>query len=184
MMLIAIFCLAYPDNSIALSGDILVVNESLVNVRSGPSNKAESVIKLKENRKVTEIQRQNNWVEVELHRDDINTGWIHSSLLSKASQTQNTSSPTRFDVFMQRFNDHNEVIKKQNGDIYFTKASHKGKGNIEVIATEVWLNKDMESRNNTLSEIFKMWSDVVPVGSSISVHVVDEHGERYTVMLR
>lgn len=176
---------SYTYNSVAATGDELIVTESIVNVRAGPSTDAEPLIKLLKDRKVTEIQRQDNWVEVETHRDDIKTGWIHKSLLrKKAAATQNTSSPTRFDHFMQRFNDYNEIIKKQNGIIYFTEAKDKGKGEIEVIATQAWISGDSEMRNAELHEIFKLWSDVVPVGSSISVHVLDEQGEQYMLMMR
>lgn len=184
LLFIVVFCSSHISNSLAATGDELIVIESLVNVRAGPTTDAESLIRLSEGRKVTEIQRQNNWIEVETNRDDVKTGWIHKSLLSKITTTQNTSSPTRFDEFLQRFNDHNEVIEKQNGVIYFTEAADKGNHEIEVVATQAWISSTIETRNNSLSEIFKMWSDVVPVGSSISVQVVDEQGERYTLMLR
>jgi uncharacterized protein YgiM (DUF1202 family) len=188
MLFIIVFAIGYTANSVAAAGDELIVIESLVNVRSAPSNDSEPLLRLKQDRKVTEIQRQGNWVEVEMHRDGISTGWIHGSLLSKAetntTEARNTISPTRFDNFMQRFNNHNEVIKKQHGEIYFTEAKSKSRSEIEVIATQAWINSDIEVRNNTLSEIFNLWSDVVPVGTSISVQVLDEQGEKYTIMLR
>lgn len=172
-------------NSIAATGDKLIITGDIVNLRAEPSTEADSPIKLLKDGKVTEIQRQNDWVEVETHRKDIETGWVHKSLLTKADLfSQNTSSPTRFDRFMQLFNDHNEVINKQNGVIYFTKVKHKGEGQLEVVASEAWLNIDNELRNNSLSKIFELWSDVTPVGSSISVRVFDEQGEQYTLMLR
>jgi len=181
---IAVFSPGYTSNSVAATADELIIIESIVNVRAGPSKEAEVLVKLSKDRKVTEIQRQNNWVEIETHRDDVKTGWIHKSLLGKAAATQNTSSPTRFDHFMQRFNDHNEVIKKQNGVIYFTEAKDKGNGQIDLIATQAWISSNIEMRDTVLNEIFKLWSDVVPVGSSVSVHVLDVQGEQYTVMLR
>ncbi len=35
-----------------------------------------------------------------------------------------------------------------------------------------------------LTDVFKLWSDVVPVGSSLTVIVLDEQGEQHTMMLR
>ncbi len=182
--LCVIFCFGYTNDSMALEGDELIVIESLVNVRSGPDGEAEPLFRLAEGRKVIEIQRQNNWIEVDAQRDDHATGWIHKTLLSKIGVSENTSSPTRFDKFLQRFNEQNEIIKNQNGTLYFTEAADKGEGKIELIATQDWINGDMEMHNETLSVIFKIWSDVTPVGKSIAVQVVDEQGQRYTVMMR
>lgn len=182
--LIVISCLIYTIDSFSQVGDELIVNESLVNIRVEPNTDAEVLLKLQRDRKVTEIQRDGNWVEVEIHREDKGAGWIHKSLLSKATVSKNTSSPTRFDNFMQRFNNHIEVITKQSGTLYFSEVEHKGQGQLKIIATQAWLSSDIETRNNSLSEIFRLWSDVSPVGSSISIEVLDEQGEKYTVMLR
>jgi Bacterial SH3 domain len=182
--LMTVFYFGYINNSFAIAGDELLVNESLVNVRSGPSGEAEPLFRLKGGRIVIEIRRENNWIEVETNHEAHPTGWIHKTLLSKINVLENTSSPTRFDNFIQRFNEYNVSINNENGIIYFTEVREKNKKEIEVIATQAWISSTSETKNNSLSEIFKMWSDVVPVGSSISVHVLDEHGERYTVMLR
>lgn len=183
-LLVLVVFLLHTFDSLAAKGDELVVIESLVNVRSEPSSESESILKLKKDRKVTEIQRQKNWVEVDLRRDDIKTGWIYKPLLAKTTASKNTSSRTPFDKFMQQFNVHNDVFKKQNGIIHFTKVIYKDKGDIELIATNVWLNSDIETRNNSLSEIFDLWSKFVPVGSSISIQVLDELGDQYTLMMR
>ncbi len=183
-LLIIAFCLGHLANSFAETGNKLIINESLVNMRAEPAGDAEILLKLSNGREVTEIQRQGNWIEIETHRDDVKTGWIHKSLLINATAKQNTTSPTRFDHFMQRYNEHKDDIRKQNGIIYFTEARHKGQGELELVATQDWLTSEMELQNNTLSEIFKLWSDVTPVGSSISIQVFDELGEKYTVMMR
>ena len=188
------FCLFFITSSFADTGDELIITGDIVNLRTGPSSYTEAPIKLSQGRKVIEIQRNGDWVEIETHRNDIKTGWVHESLVAKATATvtaitttkQNTtpSSTKRFKRFKQRFNDQNEVIKKQNGLIYFSEANDKGEGSIEVIATEAWLNAKREERGKSLNEIFKLWSDVVPVGSSMSVIVFDEQGEQHMVMLR
>ncbi len=181
---IVVVCLGQATNSFADKGDKLIVTESIVNVRSGPSSEYESIVKLKKDREVTEIQRQENWVEIETHRDDIKTGWIHKSLLKKLTVSKNTSPLTRFDKFKKRFDDKNEVIKKQDSDIYFSEVKNRGNDQIDVIATQVWFDSNMEKRNSTVNEIFELWSNFVPVGNSMSVHVLDQQGEQYTVLLR
>lgn len=174
----------FTKSVFSAEGDKLFIMESLVNVRSEPSAESDVLLKLKQGREVTEIQRQSNWIKVDLHRDDIQFGWIHKKLLSKVEKSENTTSPTRFEKFKKRFDDHNEVINKQNGNLFFINVLHKGKGDIELIATPFWLSSDMEIRNSSLSEIFTLWSKYVPVGSSLSVQVLDEKGERFTLMMR
>ncbi|GEM_PF-1415351 len=183
-ILIHLLCLLYTSNSVAVAGDELIVTGSVVNLRAAPTTSADTRIKLLKDRKVTEIQRQDNWIEVETHRQDIKTGWIHESLLGKAALKQNTTSPTRFDRFKQRFNNHNELIKKQNGVIYFSEVQDKGQGQIEVIATEAWLKSQQDKRGTTMNSVFKLWGKFVPVGSSMSVRVFDKQGEQHMLMVR
>lgn len=191
-------------NSYAEPGDELVVTGSIVNLRTAASTASEAALKLLQGRKVIEIQRLDDWVEIETGRSDIRTGWLHQSLVAKASEVDLSifektepeevkltiaeqmakSDINRFEHFMQRFNDRNEVTIKQGGIIYFSDAKQNDDNAIKVIATEAWLTAEIEERQNTLSEVFKLWSDVVPVGSSITMKVFDEQGEQHMVMLR
>ena len=181
---IILLCLSYTLPCLAEKGDELVVTKNLVNVRSEASLESEVLLRLEEGRNVIEIQRQKNWIKVALDLDDISYGWIHKSLLTKVVKQENKSSLINFEKFIQEFNDYKAVIKNQNGTIYFTKATHKEKGNIELLATQAWLNSSIEVRNNSLTDVFKLWTKFVSVGSSISVQVLDEQGERYTLMMR
>ena len=183
-ILILFCCLISSNNSVAATGDELIITGNIVNLRAAPSTNAEPLIKLLKDRKVTEIRRQNDWVEVETYRKDIKTGWVHQSLLNIVTARQNTSSPTGFERFMQRFNDQNEVIKKQSGDIYFSEIKNKGHGQIDAIATEAWLNADQEERGRAMNVVFKLWNTVVPVGSAMSVSVIDKQAAQHMVMLR
>ncbi len=180
--------LGHSTASFAATGDKLIITGEVVNVRRGPSTSAEPLLKLSKDREVIEIQRQQNWVEIETHHEDIKTGWIHQSLLGKTiikvTKSPNTSSSTHFDKFKQRFDDQNQVIKKQNGVIYFLEVKKTGQGQIEVIATDAWLNAQREKRGTTTNAVFKLWSKVVPVGSSMSVRVLDEQGEQHMIMIR
>ncbi len=97
---------------------------------------------------------------------------------------KNTSSSMGFDQFMQRFNDRNQVIKKQNGVTYFSEVKNKGQWQIEITATEAWLNAQQDKRGTTMNNVFKLWSKFVPVGSSMSARVFDKQGEQHMLMAR
>jgi uncharacterized protein YgiM (DUF1202 family) len=178
------FCISYTSNSDAATGDKLIITGDIVNLRAEPSSNADSLIKLLKDREVTEMQRQHDWVEIETHRKDIKTGWVHKSLLAKVAATKNTSSSMSFNQFMQRFNDHNQVIKKQNGVVYFSEVKNKGQWQIEIIATEAWLKSQQDKRGATMNSVFKLWSKFVPVGSSMSVRIFDKQGEQHMLMVR
>ncbi len=171
-------CFLFITNIFAENGDELTITGDIVNLRSDPASDTDALIKLLKGRKVIEIQRQDDWVEIETHRKDIKTGWVHKSLVAKETEKLRTISISPlYKRFMRRFNDHNEVIRKQNGVFYFSDAKEKGKGKgkgiISVIATEAWLNAEREERGESLNEIFKLWNNVVPVGRSMS----DTHHE-------
>ncbi|MCG8324634.1 MAG: SH3 domain-containing protein [Thiotrichales bacterium] len=175
----------------AESGDELVITAYIVNLRSGPSIETEALAKLALGRKLIELQRNGEWIEVETNRQDISTGWVHQSLVAKADEVseelvkkKQANKTTRFQVFKQRFEELNKNIEQQNGVIYFSAVREQGKGNVDVIATAEWLQAERELKQNTLSEIFKLWTDVNPIGRSISMKVYDEKDEQHMVMLR
>ncbi len=171
------------SNSYAAAGDQLIITGNIVNLRTAPSTDAASPLKLLKDRKVIEIQRQGDWVEVKTNRDDVKTGWIYKTLVRKLKKKESTEEK-RFRIFKQRFNAYKENIRNKNGIPQFKEVIDKGKGIIHVIATEAWLATTHEVRGVSLNEVFKLWSDVVPVGSSLSVIVLDEQGEQHTMMLR
>ncbi len=179
-----IFCLILISTTYADTGDELIVTGDIVNLRAAPSINAEVLIKLVKDKKVIELQQLGEWVEVETRRNDINSGWVHESLLAGETAKQDTTSLKYFEQFKQYFDDQNDVINKQNGVVYFSGANFKSEWSIEVIATQTWLNADLEQQQNTLSVIFKLWSDAVPIGSSVSVQVIDEQDNQHMLMLR
>lgn len=171
------------SNSHAAAGDHLIITGDIVNLRTAPSTDASSPIKLLKDRKVVEIQRQGDWIEVKTNREDIKTGWIYKTLTRKLKKKESLEEK-RFRIFKQRFNAYKENIRNQNGIPQFKEVIDKGEGTIHVIATEAWLATTHEARGASLTDVFKLWSDVVPVGSSLSVIVLDEQGEQHTMMLR
>lgn len=169
---------------IAGTGSELTVIRDRVNVMKTPSTNAAVVFSLVKGDKVIEIQRQYDWVEIGTYDNSRKTGWVHQSLLGMINIYRNTSSLTHFNKFMEQFNAQNENIKMQNGVIYFSKVNYKGQGQLEAIATEALVNSTTEVRKQLISEIFKLWSDISPAGSSISVLVLDEQGDKYILMQR
>lgn len=139
-----------------------------------------------EGKELIEINRQGDWVEVYTKRDDTQRGWIYKTLLKQLHQKKPrpTLDEKRSQAFQAKFAEYTEAIQTQNGTQYFSKAQEKEDNTIEVIATIAWLDAEIEQRQTTVSEVFKLWSDVVPVGSSMSVIVLDEQGEQHMVMLR
>jgi SH3-like domain-containing protein len=168
---------------IADTGDVLIITGEIVNVRSAPSTESEIIIKLSKDRKVIEIQRKNDWIEIHTNRKDISSGWIHKSLISSVRNTA-TLNDNRFKKFMQGFKEYNEITKTRNGDIYFTEAKNKESGQLDLIATESWLNAEREVREESFNAVFQLWSSVIPVGKTASARVLDEQGEQHMLMLR
>jgi len=184
MLLLVIACGSVAiSNSYAATGDQLIITGDIVNLRTAPSTDAASPIKLLKDRKLIEIQRQGDWVEVKTNREDIKTGWVYKTLIKKIKKKE-SAEEKRFRIFKQRFNAYNENIRNQNGIPQFKEVIDKGEGTIHVIATEAWVATTHEARGASLTDVFKLWSDVVPVGSSLSVVVIDEQGEQHTMMLR
>jgi hypothetical protein len=69
--------------ALAAQGDALLVTRSNVNVRAGPSTEAGILARVGVDEPAIERQRQGEWVEVELPRQDV-LGWIHGSLIAAA----------------------------------------------------------------------------------------------------
>ena len=79
---------AGSDGALAATGDTLIVTGGLVNLRYGPSTDAKVRMHVRRNRLMTELERQGDWVRVEIAGGDGTSGWIHSSLLAAASADQ------------------------------------------------------------------------------------------------
>jgi hypothetical protein len=85
-LLIAVLPLGGPDRGGALAapGQTLIVTGSRVNVRYGPSADAKVRMKITHDQLVRELERQGDWVRVEILGAGA-SGWISSSLLAVPS---------------------------------------------------------------------------------------------------
>ena len=78
------FCLLLGVPVLAAPGDTLVVIGDGVNVRFRPSTDAHISMQVYRNQRVTELQREGDWVRVEIAGGGGQEGWIHGSLLAPA----------------------------------------------------------------------------------------------------
>jgi hypothetical protein len=79
---------AVGDGALAATGDTLIVTGDGVNVRYGPSPDAKVRMQVYHDQPVSEIERQGDWVRVEIAGTDGASGWIHTSLLAAPSPAQ------------------------------------------------------------------------------------------------
>ena len=172
-----------PTYSPVEAGDELVVIKPIVNLRAGPSLKYSVILQLSEGDRLAEIERQGDWVEVETADENVKSGWVYQPLVAKV-RDNTEEDDKQFARFKERFDIQNEVLEKQNGVAYFLDLLHKGEGNVDIIATQAWLDEDRIVRERIVSELFLLWAAIAKVGQSISIHVLDEAGEQHMVMLR
>ena len=68
--------------ALAAAGDTLVVTGDAVNLRFGPSTNTRIRQRVARDQQVMELQREGDWVRVEINDGDGREGWIHGSLLA------------------------------------------------------------------------------------------------------
>jgi len=188
-------CFLLPFTAKAGPGDELVIVSSLVNMRAGPSMDEQVILRLAQDRRLVEIRRSGNWVEVYTDSTKTASGWVYSSLVGSVEQDISTTEKdaglaqsrvvnTVFELFLLAFAELNERIRRENGTDYFLNASELGNGSIQVTASEVWLQKSMQEKQEDLVEIFEIWAAAVEEGMSISVDIIDGDGDKSMSMLR
>lgn len=190
-LFICLFSL-FATTALTATGDPLFVVSKIVNMRAGPSTDDEVLLKLRHGRKLEELQRQGNWVEVDTGREDIPSGWIYARLLSPepaaGTPAEQASGEAKveslFDLFELALAELNARIKTQIGFTAFSKAEDLERGQIKLTATREWVALSRLEREAHLSEAFKIWAAAVGEGVSITLHVVDQQGERFMTMLR
>jgi len=174
----------------SLIADSLIITGSLVNLRESPSSEAPILLKLAQGRIATATQHQRGWVEIRIDHPQINSGWVHESLVSYISihQDGNTdpvvTKTSVFEIFMGKFEQLNQELHNQSGFIPFTGADIINDDTITVTATPDWFTASQKLREDILSAVFELWSDAVKPGVSITVQVLDENNEYHMVMFR
>ena len=180
----------------AAPGDALSVLGDDVNVRDGPSLAHNVILKLHKGNRAQEIQRKNEWVEIAEFTTGNKLGWVHVSLIETVpvspsapaipvnSITDSSITEKRFQVFLASFEKLGVNLKKETGLVFFTRVEELGKGNIQITATDAWIDSATDHKARLLNIIFRLWDEADGIGSPIAVFIVDEHGTQHMSMYR
>lgn len=179
-----IFCLSFSP-AMAIPGDTMVITGNVVNLRQGPSTSYPVLMKLRKNQKIIEIQRAEDWVEIDTGRKDISSGWIYARLLKKTVDNQDTdgseygaTTDPLFGLFKLAFAELNEKLLKQSGKSYFSSVDNPGNRIVRLTASDAWFNTPRPERNAILEEIFLIWCAAVGDGIPVTVEIVDKEGNK------
>lgn len=188
-----------PGTATADTGDRVFVISSLANLRSGPGTRYPTVLKLKKDRALIEVERKGNWVMVATGRTDIKLGWINASLVSttkggkkaparaapapprkptkkKAAHKQTPDGPL-FTLFRQAFQEFNTRFKKETGRDCFTRITNPARGVVQLTINENWAKLKRAQRQKAMNDIFAIWNAAegdVP----ITVNIIEKDGLR------
>ena len=178
----------------AAPGDTLSVVGDDVNVRDGPSLAHNVVLELHQGNTVREIQRKDKWIEIAELATGKKLGWIHITLIETVpDNSPGTAYPAvaetgnadgRFQVFLASFEKLGANMEKETGLVFFTKAEELGNGNIQIMATNAWVQAPEGSKTNIMNILFRLWDEADGRGSPIAVFIVDEHGTQHMSMYR
>ena len=173
-------------NVSAEMGDDLWITGTVVNLRNGPSINDPVLLQLSRGTRVVEISRFEEWVEVTIDRDDIQVGWIHASLLESGSTTgqDEDSRSGRFQKFLidfERFRNNHQGNDVLTG---FRDISSDGEGSLQLTVTDEWLNLPLDSREEIISDIFRLWTESSDEGLGVSVEVVDKNKQAHMMIFR
>lgn len=175
----------------AASGDLLVVTGDRVNVRSGPSTDAQVQTRLTRDQQVTEIERQGDWVRVEIERaDGGEEGWIHGSLLAATEGTAEEPSPgvpepavgpAAADLpGMARFRESvtylNSRAQQVAGVDLFTSVQPVGAGVVQVSITDDWATVPPAGQRSYLNTLVDRWAAAQASAGPVSVQIIDSAG--------
>ena len=79
--------------ALAAAGDTLVVTGDGVNLRFGPSTNTRVRQRVPRHQQVMELQREGDWVRIEIAGSDGREGWIHGSLLAPPGEEPLAAAP-------------------------------------------------------------------------------------------
>jgi hypothetical protein len=180
-------CLLFVGAQVmAKTGDDLIVTGSIVNMRAGPSLEAKVLLRFVKGTQVIEISRFQEWVEVATRRNDIDTGWIHDSLLASVDpQTQDLAPDIAvYNEFREDFDALVERVKSTHGIDPFSGLERVQRGRLAITASKDWFSMQQTERESLLSEIFNLWRQRVETGYSVMVEIIDNNDEQHMMMFR
>ena len=181
-ILLGLFCL----HGMAETGDGLVINGSRVNLRAEPPIIAKIRLQLDRGDEVIEISRYEEWVEVATKRNDVESGWIHGSLLMLPENNSDEPDEERlaFNEFSMEFEKLMNSSYPISSEKLFSEVQHLQHGNIRIMATEYWFKLQQDERDRLLTEVFNLWRRWVIPGYSVMVEIVDKHNQQHMMILK
>ncbi len=173
--------LMVPYVALSIPGDILYVQVDVANMRQGGSLKHPVINWLKKGHMVTEIQRKGEWVEVIADWEKMQTGWIHSSIVSNkfVGNESDENNNYKFTEFKKIFKDFNASSKLYSGRKLFVDVNDLGDGIIEIVATNFWLNE-----KTNMTYIHSLLNEIGEDSFPIAIHIVDQNGKRHMSIIR
>lgn len=167
-------------------GDDLIIIDKVVNLREQPSTDAKVLLKLGQDRRLVEIQRQGEWVEVYTDRDDIGSGWVHATLIAPLpdQDTPLINHTRSYDRFIEKFKQISANWQQQHGGPPFTRVDEYINFRIKLIATEAWLQTPQTERDEMLKNLFDLWSQSAGDEQSIEIVILLPDGTPTMSMFR
>lgn len=178
LMLILISAVTVAD-----TGDRLIINKSIVNLRAEPSLTGEVLQRLAQGKEVIEIDRINEWVAIASKRGDARAGWIHASLLEPVNMEADLER-LAFDEFKIELDRLIDSVSPSPALYPFSAVEHLQHGSIRMKANNNWFTLQQAEREKLLADVFSLWRQRVKTGYSVMVEVVDSKNERHMMIFK
>ncbi|MSP84013.1 MAG: SH3 domain-containing protein [Alphaproteobacteria bacterium] len=163
-------------------GDVLVIIKDRVNLRSEPNTEAAIVEKIVLAQKLTEVARTAEWVQVRLIGSGGAEGWVHASLVgpdAPAIDAEAVAAPepmADLESFKLAVTQLNAAAKAQGYDLYGAVTA-LGKGLVQVVVTDRWIESPESFRKGNLEALFAIWDGMDGGAADPIVRLVDGAGE-------
>lgn len=178
---------AFASISLAAApGDDLIIIDKVVNLREQPSTDAKVLLKLGQDRRLVEIHREGEWVEVYTDRDDIGSGWVHTTLVAPLpnQDTPLINHSRAYDRFIEKFNTISADWQQKHGNPPFSRMDEFINQRIKLVASETWLQTPQAERDEMLKNLFDLWSQSVGNEQSIEIVILLPDGTPTMSMFR
>lgn len=171
---------------LAAPGDDLIITDKLVNLRDQPSTDAKVLLKLGQDRRLIEIRREGEWVEVYTDRDDIGSGWVHASLVAPLPDhdTPMVNHTRSYDRFIEQYKKISADWQQLHGNEPFARMDEYINYRIKLVASEAWLKIPQAERDEILTTLFDLWSKSAGNEQSIEIVILLPDGTPTMSMFR
>ena len=165
---------------IAGTGDAIYLNGNDVLVRRGAGPEHAVIMTLDRGQRLTELERQGEWVRVRIEQPGEPEGWVHSFFTQSSRGTQPSERPQEspLDAFREDIEDFNGAARRLSGAPFFTGVEPISASAVELKASENWLSLRPAERDRMLDQLFRLWSGYSAGDEEAAVYVVNPRGQR------